>query len=306
MSFNLLVILGPTASGKTTLAVQLAQRLNGEIISADSRQVFRGMDLGTGKDLQEYGDVPYHLIDIAEPGDEFSVFNFQQLFTQAFEDIRRRQRLPILAGGSGLYLQAALQGYRFVEVPENPQLRASLESLTDEQLQERLLESRENLHNTTDLADRQRLIRAIEIAEGEKEQGNQTVHLPEIDPFVIGIRWDRQVLRQRITRRLRQRLDEGMVDEVESLLKRGVSPEVLDFYGLEYRFLSLLVCGELSRNDMFQKLNSAIHQFAKRQDTWFRRMERQGIRIHWVEGAEQPLQEALELLSQEGMSPLDA
>jgi len=207
MSFNLLVILGPTASGKTTLAVQLAQRLNGEIISADSRQVFRGMDLGTGKDLQEYGDVPYHLIDIAEPGDEFSVFNFQQLFTQAFEDIRRRQRLPILAGGSGLYLQAALQGYRFVEVPENPQLRASLESLTDEQLQERLLESRGNLHNTTDLTDRQRLIRAIEIAEGEKEQGNQTVHLPEIDPFVIGIRWDRQVLRQRITRRLRQRLD---------------------------------------------------------------------------------------------------
>ena len=306
MSFNLLVILGPTASGKTTLAVQLAQRLNGEIISADSRQVFRGMDLGTGKDLQEYGDVPYHLIDIAEPGDEFSVFNFQQLFTQAFEDIRRRQRLPILAGGSGLYLQAALQGYRFVEVPENPQLRASLESLTDEQLQERLLESRGNLHNTTDLTDRQRLIRAIEIAEGEKEQGNQTVHLPEIDPFVIGIRWDRQVLRQRITRRLRQRLDEGMVDEVESLLKRGVSPEVLDFYGLEYRFLSLFVCGELSRNDMFQKLNSAIHQFAKRQDTWFRRMERQGIRIHWVEGAGQPLQEALELLSQEGMSPLDA
>ena len=306
MSFNLLVILGPTASGKTTLAVQLAQRLNGEIISADSRQVFRGMDLGTGKDLQEYGDVPYHLIDVADPGDEFSVFNFQQLFTQAFEDICRRQRLPILAGGSGLYLQAALQGYRFVEVPENPQLRALLESLTDEQLQERLLESRVTLHNTTDLTDRQRLIRAIEITEGEKEQPDRTVHLPEIDPFVIGIRWDRQVLRQRITRRLRQRLDEGMVEEIESLLTRGIAPEVLDFYGLEYRFLSQYVCGELGRNDMFQKLNSAIHQFAKRQDTWFRRMERQGIRIHWVEGAGQPLQEALELLSQEGMSSLDA
>jgi len=300
LSSNLLVILGPTASGKTTLAVRLAERLNGEIISADSRQVFRGMDLGTGKDLQEYGTIPYHLIDIVEPGTEFSVFHFQQHFAAAFTDIQQRQRLPILAGGSGLYLEAALRGYRFVEVPENPELRKTLGQCSDEELQSRLLQNRPDLHNTTDINERQRLIRAIEIAEGEKEASHRSVDLPDLSPFIIGIHWERSILRQRITQRLRQRLEQGMIDEVRTLLDQGVPPQMLDFYGLEYRFLSQFIAGELSRNDMFQKLNSAIHQFAKRQDTWFRRMERQGLKIHWVEGGDQPLETSLDLLTQNG------
>jgi tRNA dimethylallyltransferase len=301
MNYNLLVILGPTASGKTRLAVTAARQLGGEIISADSRQVFRGMDIGTGKDLAEYGEIPYHLIDIVEAGTEFSVFDFQERFCIAVEEIRNRGRLPVLAGGTGLYLDAALRGYRLVKVPENPALRAELDELSLAELQRRLLDLRPDQHNITDLADRPRLVRAIEIAEGEKSA--DPLPLPPIEPLVFGIHWERSVLRRRITQRLKQRLDEGLIEEVAALHRRGVSYDALEFYGLEYRFVAQHLQGQLNRNDMFQKLNSAIHQFAKRQETWFRRMERQGIDIHWLEGAGNPLAELLEIADRRSREP---
>lgn len=286
MSFNLVVILGPTASGKTRLGVEVARALGGEIISADSRQVYIGMDIGTGKDLEEYGEVPYHLIDLVPPGHEFNVFEFQRRFYQVFAEIRSRGALPILVGGTGLYLDAVLRGYRLVEVPENPALRHELAPLATEALQQRLLELRPQQHNTTDLEDRDRLIRAIEIAEGEAAAAATLPPPPEIRPLIFGVRWPREVLRQRITRRLRDRLEQGLIEEVESLRQAGVPFETLEFYGLEYRYVAQYLQGELNRNDMVQKLNSAIHQFAKRQETWFRRMERQGTTIHWVDGGD--------------------
>jgi tRNA dimethylallyltransferase len=295
---NLIVVLGPTASGKTRLGVALARRLGGEIISADSRQVFRGMDLGTGKDLSEYGDVPYHLIDIAEPGEEFSVFAFQRRFLHAWEEIRTRGRLPVLVGGTGLYLDAALRGYRLIEVPQNPELRNELASLGEEELRLRLLSLRPQQHNRTDLADRERLVRAIEIAEGEEAAAAGEPPLPELQPIVFGLQWERSELRRRITSRLKERLAQGMVEEVRRLHEeRSVPWEKLEFYGLEYRFIAAHLRGKLNHNDMFQKLNSAIHDFAKRQDTWFRRMERQGIEIHWLDGAGEPEKEALRVLT---------
>lgn len=294
MSYNLIVILGPTASGKTRLGVGLARRLNGEIISADSRQVFRGMDIGTGKDLAEYGELPCHLIDIAEPGSEFSVFAFQRRFLDAFADIRQRGRLPILVGGTGLYLDAVLRGYRLVEVPENEALRRELASLTMAALAERLQRANPRLHNTTDLLERERLVRAIEIAEYEQIQ--EPAPLPELKPVVFGIRWERSVLRQRITARLKERLEEGLIEEVALLHAAGIPYESLEYYGLEYRFVARHLKGELNRNDLFQKLNSAIHDFAKRQENWFRRMERTGTVIHWLDGAAEPLAEALEIV----------
>ncbi len=294
--YNLWVVLGPTASGKTRLGVELADRFGGEIISADSRQVFRGMDLGTGKDLAEYGQVPFHLIDIAEPGSEFSVFAFQRRFFAAFADIRSRGQLPLLVGGTGLYLDAALRGYRMVEVPENPALRAELAALSDEHLRARLQALKPELHNRTDLEDRTRLVRAIEIAAGEAAAEKGFSPLPEIRPVVFGLRWDRSLLRRRITERLRARLEAGMIDEVRCLHEAGVSWQALEFYGLEYRFIARYLQNEIAYNDTFQKLNSAIHQFAKRQETWFRRMERQGVEIHWLAGAEDPLREALDVL----------
>jgi len=293
---NLVVVLGPTASGKTTLGVQLAQQLNGEIISADSRQVFRGMDIGTGKDLVEYDTIPYHMIDILDPGAEFSVFAFQKCFFEAFEAISAAGKMPVLVGGTGLYLDAALRGYRMIEVPENLTLRAELNALSLKQLQQRLLSLKPEQHNQTDLDDRDRLLRAIEIATGEKEFNTSLTELPLLQPIIFGIRWERAVLRQRITTRLRQRLNEGMVEEVERLHSAGVSWERLDYYGLEYRFIAQHLQGKLNRNDMTQKLNSAIHQFAKRQETWFRRMERQGIEIHWLDGTGNLLTDALHIL----------
>ncbi len=301
MKCNLLVILGPTASGKTHLGVAAARALNGEIISADSRQVFRGMDIGTGKDLAEYGDIPYHLIDIVDAGCEFSVFDFQERFVTAFEDIRIRGRLPVLVGGTGLYLDAALRGYRLVKVPENPALRAELAGMNLPDLQQRLLRLRPDQHNITDLADRRRLERAIEIAEGEEDA--EPLPLPPIEPLVFGVLWDRNVLRRRITERLRQRLAEGLIEEVAALHQTGISYETLDYYGLEYRFVAQHLQGRLNRNDMFQKLNSAIHQFAKRQETWFRRMERQGVAIHWLNGAGDPLAELLQIAADRGLPP---
>lgn len=298
----LLIILGPTASGKTRVAVQVARALNAEIISADSRQVYRGMDIGTGKDLQEYGTVPYHLIDIVDPGYEFNVFEFQRRFIQAFRDIHYRRRLPILVGGTGLYLDAVLKGYQLAEVPENPELRQELAARSLEDLADRLKQINPRLHNTTDLLDRQRLTRAIEIAEFTPGKDQAPYHFPQLDPVVFGIKWERKILRQRITQRLKARLKRGMIEEVESLLEKGVSFETLEFYGLEYRFIAKYLKGELNKNDMFQKLNSAIHQFAKRQDTWFRRLEHQGILIHWVDGKVDPAGSILKQLETVNLS----
>lgn len=294
---NLLTILGPTASGKTRLAVKLAQELSGEIISADSRQVFRRMDIGTGKDLHEYGSVPYHLIDVLEPGQECSVFTFQRLFLQAFQEISARGQLPILCGGTGLYLDAALRGYRMVEVPENSRLRAELANKSDTELAAFLLQLVPEQHNRTDLTDRNRTIRAIEIASYQPDDQAEQEPFPAIQPLVLGIRWDRSELRRRITRRLRQRLEAGMLDEIQQLHAGGVGWERLDYYGLEYRYGGMFLRGELNRNDMFQKLNSAIHDFAKRQETWFRRMEKNGVVIHWLDGVSDPPAEAQQVLA---------
>ncbi len=294
MQFNLLVILGPTASGKTRIAVEVARNLGGEIISTDSRQVYRRMDIGTGKDLAEYGSVPYHLINIVDPGYEFNVFDFQRLFLEAFKNIRARKRLPILVGGTGMYLDAVLRRYRIIEAPENASLRAELADFSLEDLAARLKKVNPRLHNTTDLLDRTRLIRAIEIAEHKPESEKDSPFFLDLNPVVFGIRWERKSLRERITRRLRERLEQGMIEEVQKLLKTGISFGTLDFYGLEYRFVGQYLQNQINKNDMFQKLNSAIHQFAKRQETFFRRMERKGIVIHWVQGNRDPARAILE------------
>lgn len=287
-TFNLLVILGATAGGKTGLAVQVARRVAGEIISADSRQVYRGMDLGTGKDLAEYGDIPHHLIDIAVPGSEYNVFNFQRDFFAAFEDVCSRRKLPILCGGTGMYLDAVLRGYRLVEVPENPLLRAELDPLTVAQLRDRLLLLKPEQHNRTDLDDRQRLIRAIEIATGEQAAAAALPPFPELRPLIFGLRWPREILRQRIALRLEQRFAGGMIAEVQTLHESGVAWEKLEFYGLEYRLIAQHLQGKLNYNDMLQKLRSAIGQFAKRQETFFRRMEKNGVEIVWLDGQADP------------------
>lgn len=299
-SFNLLTILGPTASGKTRLAVSLAERLRGEIISADSRQVFRGMDIGSGKDLHEYGVIPYHLIDILEAGEEFSVFAFQRLFLKAWHDIAARGRLPVLCGGSGMYLDAALRGYRLTEVPPNEQLRSELSIKSDQELCRILNSLRPEQHNNTDLLERQRTIRAIEIARHEASGQPGEESRPDLKPLVIGIQLERTEMRRRITERLRSRLENGLVEEVRQLHDSGIAWERLDYYGLEYRYVGAFLRGDLNRNDMFQKLNSAIHDFAKRQGNWFRKMERHGIVIHWLDGTGDPLEEALAILATAG------
>ncbi len=296
-SFNLIAILGPTATGKTRVGVQVARSLAGEIISADSRQVYRGMDIGTGKDLSEYGGIPYHLIDIRNPGEEFSVFEFRKAFVQAFTSVRSRGKLPILVGGTGLYLESVLLEYQMPEVAEDPILRNELSSSSMAELSKRLKKIKPELHNTTDLTDRRRLLRALEIAEFSLKIPASRVDFPELRPAVFGIKWDRQILRRRITQRLRQRLDGGMIAEVKGLHQAGLSFDSLEFYGLEYRYAALYLKGELNRNDLFQKLNSAIHQFAKRQETWFRRLARKGVKIHWVEGNRDPAEAILKIVS---------
>jgi tRNA dimethylallyltransferase len=301
-TFNLIVVLGPTASGKTALGVALAERLEGEIISADSRQVFRGMDIGTGKDLPDYGEIPYHLIDLLDSGQEFSVFAFQHHAYLAIEEIRSRKKLPIVVGGTGLYLDALLKGYRMVEAPVNHPLRSTLANLDMAALRLRLSALRPEQHNRTDLDDRERLLRAIEIAEAERA-GGDLPDPPDIRPLVFGIRWPRELLRKRIRLRLRQRLEQGMIAEVETLLAQGVSHAALDYYGLEYRFVSNYLQGNVSLNDMEQKLYSAICQFAKRQETWFRRMERQGTSIIWLPGESGGLAMAMAQIETSGMFP---
>jgi len=281
---NLLVVLGPTATGKTRLGVYLADALGGEVVSVDSRQVYRGLDLGSGKDLSEYvihgKPIPYHLIDITDLSAEYSVFDFQRDFYAVFEQLRNRGVLPVAVGGTGLYLEAALSAYRLVESPRNDRLRTELEDYTGDQLVARLA-SLKTLHNTTDLEDRERLIRAIEIA--EYSQSHAPEPAPDIRPVVLGVYWDREVLRRRIRQRLEERLEQGLIDEVARLHESGVPWERLDRLGLEYRFIADFLQGKLrNRNDMTQQLWSAICQFAKRQDTWFRRMERRGTVIHWI------------------------
>ncbi len=286
--FDLLVVLGPTASGKTRLGVALCKELSGEIISADSRQVYRGMDIGTGKDREEYGDIPAHLLDIAEPGEEFNLFAFQRLCLQKIDEIRGRNRLPVIVGGTGLYIDAILRRYRLAEVPVNPVLRTRLEKLDTETLAELLVQSHPAQHNTTDLCNRERILRALEIALGEAK-APVLPDFPEIHPLVLGIRWQRETLKERIALRLRERLQQGMIEEVAGLAANGVPFEVLERYGLEYRFVSWFLQDKLSHEEMYQQLLHAIWDFSKRQMTWFRRMERLGVTIHWLDGENDPL-----------------
>lgn len=286
MKYDLITILGPTASGKTPLAAALADKLGTEIISGDSRQVYRRMDLGTGKDLVDYvvdgRPVPYHLIDIVEPGYKYNVFEYQRDFLKAYEEIVAKGKLPVLCGGTGMYIESVLKGYRLLPVPENPELRASLEGKTLEELTD-ILRRYKKLHNSTDVDTAKRAIRAIEIEEYYKQQPPEYREFPSLKSLIVGVDIDRKLRREKITRRLKQRLDEGMVEEVRGLLAEGVSAENLIYYGLEYKFLTQYVIGELTFEEMFQQLETAIHQFAKRQMTWFRGMERRGFTIHWLD-----------------------
>lgn len=291
-------IIGPTATGKTSLAVAIADKIGGEIISADSRQVYVGMDIGSGKDLSEFSingrKIPYHLIDIRNPGYEYNVFEYQNDFYVAYNDITQRNKTPILCGGTGLYIEAILKGYKLINVPRNEELRKQLENKDDEELTA-LLAAYKELHNTSDTSDRKRLIRAIEIALYTKEHKITQEQYPKIDYRLFAIDIERDLLKKRITKRLKQRLEEGMIKEVEFLMAGGIRAEQLKFYGLEYKFVAQYVIGELSYNDMYQKLNSAIHQFAKRQMTWYRKMERNGFKITWIPYAI-PLERKIEIV----------
>lgn len=286
MKYDLITILGPTASGKTSLATRLAMKLKGEIISADSRQVYRSMDIGTGKDLSDYVvdgvHIPYHLIDIVEPGYKYNLFEYQRDFLQAYNAIQQKGRQPILCGGTGLYIESILKGYKLVPVPENPSLRAELERYELPQLTEKL-KTYKQLHNTTDVDTKKRAIRAIEIEEYYLEHEAEIPEFPKINSLVIGVDIERELRREKISKRLRRRLDEGMVDEVKNILASGVSPDDLIYYGLEYKYLTNYVIGKMTYDDMVSELEIAIHQFAKRQMTWFRGMERRGFTIHWID-----------------------
>ena len=304
---RMITILGPTASGKTDLAAHLAARLNAEIISADSRQVYRGMDIGTGKDLADYTveghTVPYHLIDICEPGTKYNLFRYQQDFLDSYEDIRSRGVLPVLCGGTGLYIEAVLKGYSLSPVPQNPELRKVLEEKSLEELTAMLVELKEKnhsvMHNKTDVDSCQRAIRAIEIETYNLTKPTEERQCPPIDSLIIGVDIDREARRKKITTRLKARLKEGMVDEIEGLLKQGIPAEDLIYYGLEYKFVTEYLIGKLSYNEMFRQLEIAIHQFAKRQMTWFRGMERRGFTLHYIDGLlprEEQLSQALEYL----------
>ena len=308
MTDRMMTILGPTATGKTQLAAAVAATLyregrQAEIISADSRQVYRRMDIGTGKDLEDYTvdghQVPYHLIDICEPGTKYNLFQYQQDFFDVYQQIRSRGSLPILCGGTGLYIEAVLKGYKLSPVPQNPELRQRLEGRTLEELTQILVElKRQNgsvMHNTTDVDSCQRAIRAIEIETYNLENPVPRRELPPVDSLIIGVSIDRELRREKITRRLKARLEEGMVDEVRALIDSGIPAEDLIYYGLEYKYLTEYVLGRLSYDEMFRQLEIAIHQFAKRQMTWFRGMERRGFRIHWIE-ATLPMEQKVEMI----------
>ena len=291
---QMITILGPTASGKTPLAAALAKEIGGEIISADSRQVYRRMDIGTGKDLEDYGAIPYHLIDICEPGTKYNLFQYQQDFFDAYNNIIGKGKTPVLCGGTGLYIEAVLKGYKLSPVPQNQELRDRLEGKSLTELTQMLMALKEkngsNMHNTTDVDSCQRAIRAIEIETYNLEHPMPRRELPPVDSLIIGVNIDREARREKITRRLKIRLEDGMVDEVKALLDEGIPAEDLIYYGLEYKFVTEYLIGKTTYEEMFQRLEIAIHQFAKRQMTWFRGMERRGFKIHWIE-AMQPMDE---------------
>ncbi len=294
--YDLLVITGPTASGKTSFAVNIAKKLRGEIISADSRQVYKGMNLGTGKDYDDYlidgTRVPYHLIDIAEPGYKYNVFEYQRDFINIYSELKKRKVFPVVCGGSGMYADSIITGYKMFEVPPDSGLRVELEKKSMEELKA-ILSSYKNQHNTSDLDSKKRVIRAIEIAHFNNNKGAPQSENLKIKSLVVGVKLDRDLRRKRISERLTQRIDAGMVDEVKLLIDRGVSTETLMYYGLEYKYITLFLLGKLGYDEMLKALEIAIHQFAKRQMTWFRGMEKRGIKIHWIDG-ELPMEEKIE------------
>lgn len=305
MKYDLITILGPTASGKTPLAAALADRMDTEIISGDSRQVYREMDLGTGKDLADYTvngrQIPYHLIDIAEPGYKYNVFEFQRDFLKAYEEVTAKGKLPILCGGTGMYIESVLKGYRLIPVPENKELREKLADMSLDELTS-ILAGYKKLHNSTDVDTVKRAIRAIEIEEYYLHEEVDARPFPKLESLIIGVNIDREHRREKISRRLRQRLDEGMVDEVRKLIDKGIPAEDLVYYGLEYKYLTLYVTGQLTYDEMVSQLEIAIHQFAKRQMTWFRGMERRGFNIHWIDALspmDEKVQAILKLMEQE-------
>ncbi len=306
MKYNLITVLGPTAGNKTVFAAHLAYHINGEIISADSRQVYRRMNLGTGKDYNDYivnsKQIPYHLIDIAEPGYKYNVFEFQQDFIKAFRQIEAKNRFPVLCGGTGLYIDAVIKGYRLLPVPPDENIREQLSGMPLAELAT-MLASMKKLHNDTDIDTKEHAIRAIEIETYYRRHPEAKIKFPDISNLCLGIRFDRNTERRRITERLHARLTAGMIDEVEELLKNGMTPESLMYYGLEYKYITLYLRGILNYEQMFTQLNTAIHQFAKRQMTWFRKMEREGTRIHWIEGSmpmDEKIKVALQLLHNGG------
>lgn len=296
--YDLITIIGPTASGKTQLAAHVAKGINGEIISGDSRQVYREMNLGTGKDLGDYTidgvGIPYHLIDIVDAGSKYNVYEFQKDFFRVYDDIKTREKQPILCGGSGLYIESVIKEYRLIAVPDNLELRGRFKGKSDEELI-KWLSSFKNLHNQTDTTNRKRLERAIEIEEYYANNDVDTTPLPKINNIIFGVRYSRSTERNRIACRLKQRLKDGMVDEVKALLDSGVTAEDLIYYGLEYKFITQHILGQITWDEMFIQLNNAIAQFAKRQMTWFRRMERNGIDIKWIQG-NIPIAEKVELV----------
>ena len=301
----MITILGPTASGKTELAAHLASELDAEIISADSRQVYRRMDIGTGKDLDDYvvngKCIPYHLVDICEPGTKYNLFRYQQDFHKAYEDIRNRNKVPILCGGTGLYIESVIRGYSLSPVPQNQKLRESLSGKSLNELTDILKDLKNKtgstMHNTTDVDSCQRAIRAIEIETFNLHEPVEKRAMPPIDSLVIGVSIDRELRRQKITARLKSRLENGMVEEIQGLLNSGVREEDLMYYGLEYKYVTLYVIGKMSYDEMFRQLEIAIHQFAKRQMTWFRGMERRGTKIFWID-ATLPTEEKIKQIKQ--------
>lgn len=295
-NYDLITIVGPTASGKTTFACHLAYNFDTEIISGDSRQVYKSMDIGTGKDLDDYivngKNIPYHLIDIREAGDKYNIFEYQHDFHQVYTDIKTRGKLPILCGGSGLYVESILKGYSLVNVPENKELRKKYENYSLFELT-KILESYKTLHNTTDVDTAQRAIRAIEIEEYKRNHPLENNEFSPLNSLVVGVDIDRQLRREKISKRLNARLQEGMIEEIQSILDKGIDPEDLIYYGLEYKYVTLYLLKQLTYQEMYDQLEIAIHQFAKRQMTWFRGMEKRGTKIHWID-ATMPMEEKIE------------
>jgi tRNA dimethylallyltransferase len=296
IQYDLLVITGPTASGKTSLAAAVAARIGGEVISADSRQVYRGMDIGTGKDLDDYTVnglvIPVHLIDIADPGYKYNVFEYQHDFLKVYEDMLKRGKFPVVCGGSGMYIDSIVSGYKLVEVPPDREMREELEKKPMEELTA-LLRSYKSLHNVTDVDTKKRVIRAIEIEKYYSSQGSNVTSFPKVKTLITAVNFDRDSRRKRISERLKERLGNGMVEEVRELMSRGITDEELIYYGLEYKYITFYLTGRLNYDEMFKTLETEIHRFAKRQMTWFRGMERKGIKIHWLDGCE-PMEEKVE------------